>query len=102
MIVVDEQMKALLRRTERLNALAEEDEIYLFWKTLWQKNAADFERFANLMPKKIRNMLWGYADGGRIMMQRMNTIACEQMEFTEKQPVAKKESDSILAFKPKK
>ena len=47
-------------------------------------------------------MLWGYADGGRIMMQRMNTIACEQMEFTEKQPVAKKESDSILAFKPKK
>ena len=32
-------------------------------------------------PDEIKNVLLGYADCGRMMMQRIINIACETMEF---------------------
>lgn len=78
-------MNTLDKYLERLRALyqiAEEDESFLLWKKTYEKNERIFKRFAKWMPKCIRQVLWGYAEGGRLMMQRLSNIACECMEFT--------------------
>ena len=78
-----ENLEGYRRKCRQLTTLAEEDEVYLIWKRAYDENKRQFERFANRMPKRFRNILWCYAEGGRLMMQRLSNIACEQMEFLE-------------------
>lgn len=67
----------------RLEQLAEQDETYLVWKNSYDEFAPKFNRFLRWCPRKIRNFLCGYAECGRLMMQRMVNLACEHMEFPE-------------------
>lgn len=78
-----ENLEEFRRKWRKLTSLAEEDEVYLIWKRAYVENKRQFERIANRMPKRLRKILWGYAEGGRLMMQRLSNIACEQMEFLE-------------------
>ena len=65
--------------------LAEQDEIYNLWKTCYQDSAEAFALFANSQPDAIKNTLWAYAESGRLMYQRICTLACQHMHFTESQ-----------------
>ena len=68
-------------RQQQLFQLAEKDEIYQVWAKSFEDCREAFIAFANTQPPDIRNMLYGYADCGRMMMQRMVNLACENMVF---------------------
>ena len=70
-------------KTERLYALAEQDHIYNVWMNSYEDCITPFKSFAQDQPDEIRNFLYGYADCGRMMMQRIINIACDTMEFIE-------------------
>lgn len=64
-----------------LNIIADQDESYTIWKKTFHESAPQFEAYANSQPEEIRNILWGYAESGRLMYQRLVNLACEQMDF---------------------
>lgn len=68
-------------KMDRLNQIAESDEIYNIWKLSRQEYIKTFEEYANSQPDEIKNMLWGYAEGGMMMMQRKVYLACSRMDF---------------------
>ena len=68
---------------ERLYAIAEQDHIYNVWKKCNEDSSPSFKAFVQEQPDEIKNVLLGYADCGRMMMQRMINIACQTMEFKE-------------------
>jgi hypothetical protein len=70
-------------KRERLYKMAEQDPIYQVWKNDYESNIALFKQFADTQPEEVKNVLFGYADAGRMMMQRMINIACDNMEFVE-------------------
>ena len=71
----------MLENMTRLLRIAEEDASYQAWYQSWQKFAPEFAAFANSQPEEIRNILWGYAEPGRLTYQRMMNLACMHMEF---------------------
>ena len=68
-------------KTERLYALAEQDPIYNVWRKGYEDSISSFKAFAQEQPEDVQNFLCGYADCGRMMLQRIVNIACETMEF---------------------
>lgn len=76
-------MEQDIQRLRRLHALAQEDATYQMWKRGYEECEGDFETFANGQPERIRNVLYGYADHGRIMMQRLVNLACKHMKFPD-------------------
>lgn len=72
-----------IQRLDQLNELAAQDEIYGVWKNAYDSFSADFTLFANNQPEEVRNVLWGYAESGRLMEQRKVLLACAYMDFTE-------------------
>lgn len=70
-------------KQDRLYAIAEQDSIYQVWKNSYENSIPSFKQFANTQPEEVQNVLFGYADAGRMMMQRMINIACDKMEFVE-------------------
>ena len=70
-------------RQKKLEQLAQADVSFCLWKNSYLQYAKEFEIFANSQPEYIRNILWGYAERGRIMYQRMVNLACEKMIFPE-------------------
>ena len=69
------------RNRQKLDALAKQDEIYLMWKHSFADCADAFREYADTQPEDIRNMLWGYAECGRLMQQRLVNLACKYMDF---------------------
>ena len=72
-----------LNRIQRLRQIAEDDRIYQIWEKNYAESSQKFHKFAKWCPKKIRQFLYGYAESGRLMMQRAMNIACEQMVFPD-------------------
>lgn len=70
-------------RMERLQQLAQQDSIYQVWEKSYYEFSSKFHRIVRWCPKRIRNILFGYAESGRLMMQRMTNLACEHMEFPD-------------------
>ena len=68
---------------KKLYSLAEQDAIYNVWKNCYEDCVQPFREFVNKQPEEIQNILRGYADCGRMMMQRIINIACDNMEFIE-------------------
>lgn len=68
-------------KAAQLTALATQDEIYLMWKHSFADCAEAFQAFANAQPAEIRSILWGYAECGRLMQQRLVNLACKHMDF---------------------
>ncbi len=79
-------------RHAKLYALAEEDEIYLMWKKTFELCMRDFHDYAEGIPQEIRSILFGYADAGRMMMQKLVNIACEKMEFIDEENLHKEQA----------
>ena len=71
------------QRLTQLLALAAKDSIYHVWESSYEDCREGFTAFANTQPEEIRNMLYGYADCGQMMMQRMVNLACDHMIFPE-------------------
>lgn len=72
-------------RQQELYSIAEKDMIYQTWAKSYEACREDFTRFANRQPEDVRNFLYGYAECGRLMYQRMVNLACEHMIFLEKE-----------------
>lgn len=70
---------------KKLKMIAQEDPIFLLWENAWTACSQAFADFANAQPDEIKNVLWGYADAGRMMQQRKVNLACTYMRFTEDQ-----------------
>lgn len=70
------------QRMEKLYTIAQEDEAFLFWQQIYEQNEKAFEEAMKHTPKKRREIILSYAEGGRTMMQRLMNIACENMDFT--------------------
>lgn len=70
-------------RLHKLESIAENDSIYSVWYRAHFDNKDAFSAFANSQPESIRNMLYTYAEGGRIAMQRKVNLACQYMQFPE-------------------
>ena len=70
-------------RQANLLKIAEQDNIYQVWARSFEDCKDAFAQFAATQPEEIRNMLYGYADCGRMMMQKMVNLACEHMVFPE-------------------
>lgn len=70
-------------RQKKLQRLAENDEIYQVWANSYKDCIEAFTQFAASQPEEVRNMLYGYADCGRMMQQRLVNLACENMIFPE-------------------
>jgi len=67
----------------KLEYLAENDSIYQVWYRSYLDSKDSFSAFANSQPDEIRNMLYAYAEGGRMAMQRKVNLACLHMQFPE-------------------
>ena len=76
--------ESVLQRQKSLQALAQKDAIYQTWAKSYALYRNNFAAFANSQPEHIRTMLWGYAESGRLMQQRLVNLACETMDFPEK------------------
>ena len=76
-------MKWIEKRT-RLQTVASEDEIYCMWRKCLCSSEAAFREYADSQPEEIRNVLWQYAESGRMMQQRLVNLACMYMDFPEK------------------
>ena len=72
-----------IKRLKKLLALAEEDSVYQLWSACYAENKKAFEAFANSQPEVTRNYLWGYAESGRLIYQRLINLACTHMVFPE-------------------
>ena len=75
--------KAAIQRQNKLLELAQQDEIYLTWEKSFEDCQEAFIQFAANQPEEIRNMLFGYADCGRMAQQRLVNLACEYMIFPD-------------------
>ena len=70
-------------RQDRLMEIAEDDLSYQCWYTSHREFAEAFQSFADRQPQEIRDILWGYAESGRLMNQRLVNLACIYMDFPE-------------------
>lgn len=70
------------QRMEKLYAIAQEDEAFLFWQQMYKQSEKAFEEAMKHTSKKRREIILSYVEGGRTMMQRLMNIACENMDFT--------------------
>lgn len=70
-------------RQARLSDLARRDEAYALWAKCYQNCSPQFEAYANAQPEDVRNILWGYAESGRLMNQRIVNLACEYLVFPD-------------------
>lgn len=77
--------KEELSRLKRLENLARADEIYNVWYKSRLEFAEQFQQYADAQPQAVRNMLWGYACSGEMLLQRMINLACENMDYIEKE-----------------
>ena len=68
---------------DRLMEIAHEDDIFQVYAKSQALFNDPFHKFLRWMPKKLRNILAGYAYAGVMMHQRIITIACEQMRFPD-------------------
>ena len=73
-----------LERLFKINALTALDEDYCQMERDWKLFEKEFGAYVDPLPKEIRNFLWGYAHMGILMGNRKLMIACENMEFPEK------------------
>lgn len=73
------------QRQERLRKIAEEDNIYQVWAKSYEYYRDDFNRFASSQPDEIRNFLYGFAESGLLMQQRLVNLACEHMKFPDEE-----------------
>ena len=70
-------------RFEILQQIAKQDDIVILRQKTRETLAPQFEAFANTQPQEIRNILWGYAESGRLVYQRMVNLACLHMDFAK-------------------
>ena len=70
-------------RMQRLEQIAKQDSIYQVWEKSYYDFSDKFHKITRWCPKRIRNILCGYAESGRLMMQRMTNLACDHMEFPD-------------------
>jgi len=71
------------QRRRKLYQIAQQDSIYQAWARSFEDCREAFTQFANAQPEDIRNILYGYADCGRMMQQKLVNLACEHMRFPE-------------------
>ena len=72
-----------LEKQLRLQQQARSDEIYSQWNKDFQSARDAFREYADSQPEEIRQILWQYADSGRLMYQRLVTLACMHMDFPD-------------------
>lgn len=68
---------------EQLTRIAEEDPIYKLWKQSFVECEKSFREYADAQPIEVRQILWGYAEAGRMMQQRKVNLACSNMVFPD-------------------
>ena len=73
------------RRFHILEKIAEDDTIYQVWHRSYCEAKEAFTAFANSQPENIRNLLFAYADCGRLALQREINLACRYMLFPDEQ-----------------
>ena len=73
------------KRQAKVQKLAEGDEIYQVWAKSYGDCKDAFAQFVSCQPEDIRNILYGYAECGRLMQQRLVNLACENMIFPEEE-----------------
>ena len=73
-----------VEKWKRLDELALQDDLYLFYQRAYGEAAVKFDKIIRWCPQRLRNILNSYADYGRLMMQRMASIALDQAEFEDK------------------
>jgi hypothetical protein len=76
--------KAYGEAWDQLHTIAGDDSVYLVWKETYEAAAAEFEAYVNQQPDDVRQILWAYAESGRLMNQRLVNLACEHMRFPQK------------------
>lgn len=76
------QEEALLR-LKKLNMIAQQDEIYQMWHRCYLAEKNAFEKYADAQPEAVRSTLYGYAECGRLVYQRLSNLACMHMDFIE-------------------
>lgn len=70
-------------RQLKLFEIAENNSIYQVWARSFEDCREAFTQFADSQQEEIRNMLYGYADCGRMAQQKLVNLACEYMQFPE-------------------
>lgn len=80
----------MFEKQERLMKIAQSDPSYLLWNKTYEDAKAQFEAYANAQPQEIQDILWGYAAGGRMMNQRLLNLACEHMDFLDRESPKKR------------
>lgn len=71
------------KRQNKIYKIAKTDLSYQAWSQTFEECRDAFLQFANSQPEEIRGILYGYADSGRMMQQRLLNLACEHMRFPE-------------------
>ena len=72
-----------VEKWKRLDELAMQDDLFRFYRRAYAESAVKYGKICRWFPKKLRNILEGYADFGRLMMQRQAGIALENMKFKD-------------------
>ena len=85
MMVGDAMKLSDSTRREKLYDLADKDMVYQVWANSFADCRDAFAAFASAQTEDVRNMLYGYADCGRMMQQRLVNLACEHMRFPDEE-----------------
>ena len=70
-------------RQQRIYEIAKKDLAYQVWRDSFEQFHDAFAQFAGEQPDDIRNILYGYAEAGRMMNQRMVNLCCQNMVFPD-------------------
>ena len=81
-------------REERLWKMAEQDGIYITWKRCFEECEQPFKEYADACPEEIRQILYGYAECGRMMCQSVVNLACKYMDFLDGDDDLKSKTES--------
>lgn len=74
----------VLERQDTLMRIAKDDAAFQAWEKSYRDSESGFMQYADAQSEELRNILYGYAESGRLMYQRLVNLACEHMVFPDK------------------
>ena len=69
------------KNMKRLYTIAQQDDIYLTWKSSAEEAKGKYDRIMRFLPLKIQRIIRSYVECEVMRFQCLSNIACQHMDF---------------------